>query len=171
MAHSKHTIRNIIIGSVIAGVILFYLLPLDKFFIRIWEWLRVAVLFLWKILSFKIPIWIIITIAITIWIYINYKKQKHLNKKITKDISQYTQEIEFSELELKVIHALSLKDGGHMYLREIATTINVNKIRTQQAIENLIEKGFIQYNLNYVYGTSFYLNSNGRDLAIRKGFA
>lgn len=185
MADSSLTLRNTIIGTVIGGLILSIILWLIGFLPTVWRWFIHSLITIWDwvTIDLTIPTWllsILIILALpTLW-------------RIWLRIVSYTIPIEESEItsapadekplpisisaqlsqnELSALRVLADVDGRYLYLPKVADGIKQNQLRTQQALDSLISKGFVYDSLNYVHGTSYGLSEKGRDLVIELGYA
>lgn len=58
-----------------------------------------------------------------------------------------------------------------MYALEVAEGLGVNRLRTDQAIDSLIQRGLLRRILNYVEGPRVVLTSVGRAFIIEHGLA
>ncbi|KXS33444.1 MAG: hypothetical protein AWT59_0470 [Candidatus Gallionella acididurans] len=80
-------------------------------------------------------------------------------------------ETELSNNESKVLKALASVNGGPITIDVIASKIQQNRLRTEQATDLLTRKGFVQGSRDIFHGTSYYLSEPGRDLVIKLGYA
>ena len=78
---------------------------------------------------------------------------------------------QLTESELLVLRALAAEDGGSAHVDTVVNRIGQNQLRSEQALDSLINKNLVGYSLNYVYGNSYYLSDRGRDLVIELGYA
>ena len=77
---------------------------------------------------------------------------------------------QFSANEESVIKILAAADGQWMELDEIATSLRLSHLVTEQAVERLFGLNFLIDSLSYVRGRSFRLSSKGRDYAIEHNY-
>ncbi|GEM_PF-6480109 len=80
---------------------------------------------------------------------------------------------QLNEFETNIIAVLASADGVKLTDQEIINSLQIstNHLRISQALESLIGKGLVRVARNYVYGNSYLLSPNGRDLAIYLEFA
>ena len=62
-------------------------------------------------------------------------------------------------------------DGAAMYALEVAEGLGVSRLRTDQAIDSLIQRGLLRRIQNYVEGPRLVLTPLGRDFVIEHGIA
>lgn len=180
MKEHSNTLRNTIIGTVVGGLLLSLILWLVGFFPAFWGWLVKIMTSVWAWLtsSVGVPTWLVIVailfmVPTFIRFYQYYRSKKHAgdNSASANSSEESQPEVLFNELETKILHVLSRADGKRMTVHDISESSGETQIRAQHALDTLNDKGLLQLSLNYVYGTGYFLNRNGRQLVIELGMA
>ncbi len=174
-------LKHPIVATVVGGLLLSLIFWLVGFFPTLWLWIKTSLIYIWELftLTLSTPVWLILLLVIVglpIYWRIGVKTLSHIfpsnrqNNEETDSIVSHEPE-QLTENEYLVLRALASANGGSLRIDSIANNINQNQLRTEQAIESLVNHDYVKRSLNYVYGTSYRLSSYGRDIAIELGYA
>ena len=178
-------------SKVIAGGILAAVAALGAYLLNWWPIIWPKMLFImnaiWKLIvySVNIPAGVIVSLVlIVIWLF--YRKKIASNNIITTTNPRQATILhptavkietplapakpQFSANEESVIKILAAADGQWMGLSEIATSLELSHLVTEQAVERLFHLNFLIDSLNYLTGRSFRLSPKGRDYAIEHNY-
>jgi predicted transcriptional regulator len=75
-----------------------------------------------------------------------------------------------SDNEITVVRLLAMADGKSMTLPNLASRAALSNLVTDQAIERLVNRGFVIQILDTTYQQAYLLTSAGRDYAIAEGY-
>jgi hypothetical protein len=185
LADKSHTLRNTIIGTVVGGLILSFVLWLVGFLPAVWAWLVniFKTIWGWVTADLATPVWLLSMLIIfslpvlwriglkTVSFIIPAKENEITSTSVNGEPVPQNIASQLSENELLVLRALAAEDGGSAHLDTIASRIRQNQLRTEQTLDSLLRKGLIHDSFNYIYDTSYYLSDRGRDLVIELGYA
>jgi biotin operon repressor len=141
----------------------------------VWQVLVPVVGGFWEIIAstVPVPIWLLL-LAIAMVIL---RVRVLLGRKVTSDqraIATHTPpaatEPDFNEIESTVIQALARADGDWLSLEALSGELGRSRLVVEQAVESLVNTGFVIYSRHPFHGTSFRLSQTGRDFAIRRGY-
>jgi DNA-binding MarR family transcriptional regulator len=180
LSENNNTIRNIIVGiiaTVAGGLILAWIQGLIP---TIWTWFMAQILAILDIFTTNasIPVWLLAILIISALptALLIIMRIIHLiapSKVIIAETSVgFTgSKPQLTENELLVLKALAAKDSGSLGVNIIAKVIGLNQLRTEQAIELLINKNLIDYEQGFYDNDNYYLSDAGRNLVIELGYA
>lgn len=170
---NKRALWISIMGSLIAAVILWLLGLLPA----AWQLLKTVFSTFAAFLgsSVSIPIWAFLLIIISslsiltyfIKVFLTNRREKLTQNEVSKPRAEKRRQL--TRTEGAVLAALSIADGEELYIDSIAKRIHENHLRPEQAVQSLIEQGFVAYQENLMYGTSLFLSGKGRDFVIELG--
>ncbi len=177
-------------SKVIAGGILAAAAVLLTYFLNWWPFIWSKLLYIigaiWKLITYSVNIpagAILCFFLIVIWLL--SREKTVANNIITTNLRQATvlyptaakieaplapAKPQFSTNEELVIKILGAADGKWMGIYEIATSLELSHLVTEQAVERLFHLNFLIDSLNYLTGRSFRLSSKGRDYAIEHNY-
>lgn len=168
----KHPVRSRIIATVAGGLILSFVLEalghvdeignaIDGGAVVIWR-------LLWRPMSF--PVWVQLTlvliVAIAIFRIASPRFREYAGDK-GEPVNTETKPPEFDEVEADVLAWLVKADGRDLSVEVLSGRIQKSRLRTQSALERLIEADLVQQYRNIVHGSTYGLTRKGRELLIR----
>jgi DNA-binding MarR family transcriptional regulator len=180
LAEDNNILRNIIVGitaTVIGGLILAWVQGVIP---AIWAWTLSQLLTILDIFTANasIPVWLLAILIISALptALLIIMKIIHLiapSKVVVAkaDVGFAGSRPQLTENELLVLKTLAAKDGGNLRINIISKVIGLNQLRTEQAVESLINKDLVDFEQGFYDDDTYYLSGTGRNLVIELGYA
>lgn len=159
--------------TVVGGLILSFILWFVGYLPTVWEGLKKLVSWFWgmSVFSIVIPAWLLGLLLVGCLPVLWRIGLRIVSSFVPDAVAPSNNKIQLSDNENVVLKALASVNGGPVTIEVIAHTIKQNQLRTEQAIDLLIRKDFVQSSHNIIYGTSYYLSDHGRNFVIELGYA
>lgn len=184
--HMSEVLRNPIVGTVVGGLILSFLVWLVRIlFPPLWGWIKdiAIVLVGFFTTGITLPIWLVCGLSFG-WVLLIVTRRSRPKSRHpampTQDLHGPATEAQkpvevwppvLNEFERKIIAILASEDGERLTSKQLASQISTSNLRVEQALESLMSKGLVDRSRNYAYGDFYFLSPSGRDLAIQLEFA
>jgi|AntAceMinimDraft_16_1070373.scaffolds.fasta_scaffold09654_4 DNA-binding transcriptional ArsR family regulator len=180
MKEHPNILRSTIIGTVVGSLLVSLVLWLVGFLPAVCRWLIRIIAGIWSWLgsSVGVPGWLVIAAVLLmagtfIRFYQYFRSKEHRGQNTVENDTYEASQLEeaLNELETKILHVISQADGERMTVDDISQRSGESHIRAQHALDTLNEKGLLELSYNYIDGTGYFLNRNGRQLVIELGMA
>ncbi len=78
---------------------------------------------------------------------------------------------DLSQIEADVMKLFARENGKMLYGPEIAYALSINNLRASDALDKLVERDFLDPEMNVLRGTGYNLTRTGRDYLLSTGLA
>lgn len=122
--------------------------------------------------NISIPIWIAIVTVTSLTICLLYIFLKRHQSSFATEVveASFISKAKLSENENNVVMFLAAADGRLQQTFKIAEITKKSILETEQSLEKLLNKDFLEQTLVYGTGMGYRLSPRGRDYAIENGY-
>lgn len=177
MADHPHTTRDTILGTVVGGLALAGLGKLTGVLPQVWDF--IARVTRWTAhraaqeYSLSLPLWVwlmLIAAVVLIPKFVKGRVRSALAKFEAGLVSE-SRQAPLTQLQTDIMAMFARENGRMLYGPQIASSLNINNLRAGAALDNLVERRFLDTEMNVLYGTGYLVTRAGRDYLLQTGQA